>query len=132
MKTLFRLSGGKPHDFAIDEWLSGEPDHLYAIARDLFARIRNCGDDVLELMHDGCATACVEDAAFAYVAVFKAHVNLGFFNGADLNDPQNMLEGTGKRMRHVKLRPGNEQDAKVISALIENSYQDIKTRLQQS
>lgn len=132
MNTLFRLSGGKPHDFAIDEWLSGEPDQLYSIARKYFAQIRACGDDVLELMHDGCPTACVKDAAFAYVAVFKAHVNIGFFNGANLTDPHELLEGTGKRMRHIKLRPEREPDPQAVGTLIEAAYQDVKSRLLRS
>ncbi|MEI9965905.1 MAG: DUF1801 domain-containing protein [Caulobacteraceae bacterium] len=53
-------------------------------------------------MHDGHPTACVGDAAFAYVDAFRAHVNVGFFHGAALDDPAGLLEGTGKRMRHVK------------------------------
>lgn len=132
MSTLFRLSGGQAQDHAIDEWLSGEPNHLYAIARKLFAQIRDCGADVRELLHDGCPTACVEDAAFAYVNVFKAHVNLGFFHGADLDDPLHLLEGTGKRMRHIKFKPGCEPDSGAVSALIAAAYRDIKTRLQKS
>jgi hypothetical protein len=38
--------------------------------------------------------------------VFTAHVNVGFFRGAELSDPNGLLQGTGKFMRHVKLRPG--------------------------
>ena len=56
-----------------------------------------------ELLHDGHPTACVADAAFAYVNAFTAHVNVGFFRGAELVDPARMLEGTGRYMRHVKL-----------------------------
>ena len=68
--------------------------------------MRRRGADVHELMHDGCPTACVGDAAFGYVNAFREHVNVGFFTGAFLSDPDGLLEGTGKRMRHVKLRPG--------------------------
>ena len=68
--------------------------------------MRACGDDVRELIHDGCPVACVEDAPFAYVNSFKSHVNVGFFNGASLDDPARLSEGSGKRMRHVKLKPG--------------------------
>jgi hypothetical protein len=53
-------------------------------------------------------TACSDDAAFGYVNAFKDHVNVGFFYGALLRDPAHLLEGTGKRMRHVKLRPGQD------------------------
>jgi hypothetical protein len=80
-------------------------------------------------LHDGHPTVCVGDAAFAYVNAFKAHVNVGFFHGAELADPDALLEGTGKFMRHVKLRPGDEIDAAALQRLIEVSYADISTVL---
>lgn len=92
--------------------------------------MRNCGPDVRELMHDGCPVACIDDAAFAYVNVFTAHVNVGFFMGASLNDPAGLLQGTGKRMRHVKVRPDEDLDSEALSALIERAYIDMKSILQ--
>ncbi len=101
-----------------------------AIARHWFDVIRSCGDDVRELLHDGHPTACVADAAFAYVNAFKAHVNVGFFNGAELADPLDLLEGTGKYMRHVKLRPEGGIEATALIELIKSAYTDIKRRLE--
>lgn len=80
-------------------------------------------------MHDGLATVCVQDAPFAYVGVFKAHVNIGFFHGAELPDPGCLLAGTGKNMRHVKLKPGNAVDESSLEALVSAAYQDIAARL---
>ena len=80
-------------------------------------------------MHDGYATACVQDAPFAYVGVFKAHVNVGFFHGAALPDIEGLLVGTGKKMRHVKLRPGHAVDEASLEALVSAAYGDIITRL---
>lgn len=91
--------------------------------------MRECGDDVREVMHDGCPVSCVEDAPFGYVNAFKSHVNVGFFRGATLKDPAGLLEGSGKRMRHVKLRPDRQVDAAALSNLIHAAYVDIKTRL---
>ncbi len=91
--------------------------------------MRDCGDDVRELMHDGYPTACVEDAAFAYVGAFKAHVNVGFFRGAVIADPDGLLEGTGKFMRHVKLRPDRKVDDKALKKLIGIAYNDMRARL---
>ena len=82
-------------------------------------------------MHDSFATACVSDAPFAYVGVFKAHVNVGFFHGATLLDPARLLEGTGKRMRHVKLKPNADVNARALTALIAAAYADIKRRLEE-
>ena len=105
---------------------SGE---LGEIAQRWFEIMRDCGDDVRELLHDGHPTACVGDAAFGYVNVFKAHVNVGFFRGAELYDPSGLLEGTGKFMRHVKLRPECDVDATALMKLIEAAYSDMKGRL---
>jgi len=91
--------------------------------------MRTCGDDVREVLHDGHPTACVADAAFAYVNGFKAHVNVGFFRGAEIADPHHLLEGTGKFMRHVKLRPGHEIHAEALRKLIVTAYADMKARL---
>ena len=102
---------------------------LGALARHWFELIRDCGEDVREVLHDGHPTACVRDAAFAYVNAFKAHVNVGFFHGAELADPAGLLEGTGKYMRHVKLRPDVDNDATALVALIESAYTDMKQRL---
>ncbi len=98
------------------------------MARRWFAQMRQCDADVRELMHDGYATVCVKDAPFAYVGVFSAHVNVGFFHGDALPDPSSVLEGTGKRMRHVKVRPGHALDA-VLEALIAAAHRDILARL---
>jgi hypothetical protein len=132
MEELLRYSGSARHDPAVDKWLHQQQAELGAIARQWFARIRECGDDVRELMHDGFATACIQDVPFAYVGVFKAHANIGFFRGSQLRDPNHLLLGTGKRMRHVKVNPGEELDSAAVSALIDEAYLDIKARLGRS
>jgi hypothetical protein len=130
MNAILRLSGAVERDPAIDGWLNSQPEDLRSIARKWFAQMRACGDDVQELMHDGCPVACVEDAPFGYVNTFRFHANVGFFNGAALHDPAGLLQGSGKRMRHVKLKPGIEIDSKALTALIHAAYLDMKTRLQ--
>ena len=128
-EDIFRVSRGAKRDPAVDVWLADGPVELRSIAQKWFAQLRQCGDDVRELMHDGCPVACVEDAAFGYVNSFKSHVNVGFFYGAMLEDPADMLEGSGKRMRHMKLRPGSELDTKSLCDLIRAAYLDIRVRL---
>ena len=91
--------------------------------------MRGCGRDVRELLHDGHPTACVDGAAFAYVNAFRAHVNVGFFRGVELPDPRGLLVGTGRRMRHVKLRPAEDIDATALTGLIRAAYADIKRQL---
>jgi hypothetical protein len=127
---LFRLSGGVERDPAIDRWMKQHAGELGAIAHEWFEAIRKCGDEVRELLHDGCPTACLGDAAFAYVNVFTAHVNVGFFQGAALPDPAGLLQGSGKFMRHVKLRPGTAINDAALSRLIEDAYSDVKARVE--
>ena len=129
MDDILRFPSAVKHDPAIDRWLRAQRDDLRPLVQTWFTRMRACGDDVRELMHDGCPTACVGDAAFGYVNAFKDHVNVGLFFGALLNDPAGLLEGTGKRGRHVKLRPGREVDATALAALIATAYVDIRARL---
>ena len=129
MSRLFLFPEARERDPAVDSWMLGRPQALGAIAKRWFEVMRECGDDVMELLHDGHPTACVGTAAFAYVNAFKAHVNVGFFLGAELADPDGLLEGTGKFMRHVKLRPEVGIEDEALTTLIETAYLDMKGRL---
>jgi hypothetical protein len=132
MDNLMRFAEAVRRDPAIDTWFS-RPDHeMRRFAEPWFEQMRACGADVRELLHDGHPMACVEDAAFGYVDAFSAHVNLGFFNGSSLDDPAGLLEGTGKRMRHVKLRWGQQVNEAAVSALIRASYKDMRSQLKSS
>ena len=133
MSYLFRFPTASKRDPAVEAWFRAHTGELGAIAKRWFDVMRACGDDVRELLHDGQPTACAGDAAFAYVNAFKAHVNVGFFRGAELNDPEGLLEGTGKLMRHVKLRPADiatgDFDAAALKKLIKTAYVDMQRQL---
>lgn len=129
MQDLLRFSGAVRRDPRIEAWFSAYPDPLRLMVRPWFARMRACGPDVRELLHDGCPVACVGDAPFGSVNAFKAHASVGFFLGAMLPDPAGLLEGTGRRMRHVKLRPGTEPDDDALNDLIAAACHAIRLRL---
>ena len=129
MDSIFRLPEAIQRDPSVEVWLSNQAGQLGIIARQWFTHMRACGDDVRELMHDGCPTACLGDAAFGYVAAYRDHVNVGFFFGAELHDPAGLLEGTGKRGRHVKVRPGANSNVAALDALIHAAYVDMASRL---
>jgi hypothetical protein len=128
-EDLFRIAGGVKRDPAVDRWMSEGPAELRSIARTWFEQMRQCGDDVRELLHDGHPTACIGDAAFCCVAAFREHVNVGFFLGAGLPDPGGLLEGSGKAMRHVKLRPDRKIDDEALRNLIQAAYACVRRRL---
>ncbi|MEO8373350.1 MAG: DUF1801 domain-containing protein [Candidatus Solibacter sp.] len=131
MKTeLLRFNGAVERSPAIDTWLREHAGELGAIAQQWFAAMRECGDEVRELLHDGCPVACFGNVPFGYVNIFAAHVNVGFFQGSGLPDPARLLQGAGKFMRHVKLRPGTATDAAALQRLIETAYSDIKARVE--
>jgi hypothetical protein len=129
MSQLFRFPNAIKRDPAIEVWMHEHSGELGSIARRWFEVMRACGNDVRELLHDGHPTACVDDAAFGYVNAFKDHVNVGFFRGAEIADPESLLEGTGKFMRHVKLRPERDVDSTALTNLIKTAYADMKERL---
>jgi hypothetical protein len=131
MSTNFlRFNGALERDPAIDAWMKQHSGDLGTIAHKWFDVMRKCGDEVRELLHDGCPVACLGDAPFGYVNLFTAHVNVGFFHGASLPDPARLLQGSGKRMRHVKLTPGTHTNAAALGKLIEAAYADIKARIE--
>ena len=129
MSRVFRLSSTAKRKPEIEQWMREQPDELSAIARHWFEVMRACGDDVREAIHDDQPTACIGDAAFGYVDAFTAHVNVGFFLGAQLDDPAGLLEGTGRFMRHVKLKPEHPVDTRALTTLIRAAYADLKERL---
>lgn len=126
---LLRFSGPVRRDPRVAAWFSDVTDPFRLMAQTWFERMRRSGPDVLEVLHDGCPVACVADAPFGYVNAFRAHASVGFFHGAALADPAGLLEGTGKHMRHVKLRPGRELDDGALGSLIDAAYRDIRRRL---
>ena len=127
---LLRFDGAVERAPAIDAWMREHAGELGAIAHRWFGVMRKCGDEVRELLHDGCPVACLGDAPFGYVNVFTSHVNVGFFHGAALPDPARLLQGTGKYMRHVKLRPKTPANARALTDLINTAYSDIKSRVE--
>lgn len=127
---LLRLDGTVRRDAAIDAWLGARTGELGEMARRWFEAMRACGDEVREVLHDGCPVACLGDYPFGYVNVFKAHMNVGFFQGAGLRDPERLLRGAGKFMRHVQLRAGEDGHDAALRALIVAAYAEMKARVE--
>lgn len=127
---LLRFNHTVVRDPAIETWMVQHNGDLGTMARQWFEVMRHCGDEVREIFHDGCPVACLGDVPFAYVNAFTAHVNVGFFQGAGLPDPDHLLQGSGRFMRHVKLKPGEPVDPSALLKLIETAYADIKSRIE--
>lgn len=126
---LFPLDGAKIADPEVHKWFAQQPQELRSEALKWFRFMRSCGTDVLELLHDGHPTACIAGVALGDVNAFKDHVNVGFFLGSTLSDPAGLLEGSGRFMRHVKVRPGVASNEAALRDLISRAYADLKDRL---
>ncbi len=129
MDQILRFTGKDIQDITMDEWLESKTPILGALARKWFNTMKNVGPDVQDIFHDNHPIACYENAPFAYVNIFTKHVNVGFFYGTDLYDESGLLEGSGKKMRHVKLKPDEAINQRELTMLIEMSYHDIKSRV---
>lgn len=103
-------------------------DPLRLMVRPWFERMKGCSDDVLELRADGCPSPAVDDAPFGRQRL-QGPCGGRLLRGATLPDPPGLLEGSGKHMRHVKLRPGVAVDEPALTALIATAYADIRRRL---
>ncbi|MEM7220707.1 MAG: DUF1801 domain-containing protein [Pseudomonadota bacterium] len=128
-ESMLTFDGAQADDPRIREWFAEHLDGPGQLAESWYREIRGCGRDVVELLHDGYPTLCVDAYPFAYVGAFSKHANVGFFYGAELPDPQRLLQGQGRRMRHVKLFPTQSMDEPALRALIACAYTDLKVRL---
>jgi hypothetical protein len=131
MEKLLLYAGKDLQDLTMEEWLKTKAPILQPIAKKWFTEIKNCGEDVQIIFHDGYPIGCVHQAPFTYVNAFTAHVNVGFFYGAELHNQNGMLEGSGKRMRHIKIKPDIVFDEREIVRLMRTAYIDIKRRLRE-
>lgn len=129
MNGLFLFPAAVRQDPEVEAWMQELTPEFSELTRHWLGVMKGCGSDVRELLHDGHPTACVGEAAFAYVNAFKAHINIGFFRGAELDDPEGLLEGNGKLMRHVKIKPGAAVNASALNRLIRTAYVDMHRRL---
>ena len=97
---------------------------------------------VLEVHPDACEVVRLGDRAatygvgprkmidgYAYILPYSAWVNLGFYRGTDLPDPEGLLEGTGARMRHVKVRSLDDARRPPLRALVAAAYAERKDTL---
>lgn len=97
---------------------------------------------VLEIHPDACEVVRLGDRAatygcgprkmidgYAYIMPFKSWVNLGFYRGTSLTDREKLLEGTGARMRHVKMRTVEDVERPGVRGLIREACAERRAAL---
>ena len=79
----------------------------------------------------GCGPRKMLDG-YVYILPYRSWVNLGFYRGTSLTDPGKLLEGTGTRMRHVKMRSVEDVRRPGVRDLIREAYAERKSGLSQA
>jgi hypothetical protein len=111
-----------------DQWLEKLSPDLQKITRELIAVARKNMPNVQEFIYHDAVGYSVNDSPFdriCYIAPQKkGYVNFGFFFGAGLPDPQKLLTGEGKRLRHVKIRSITEAKNPALAQLIAATWKE--------
>jgi hypothetical protein len=117
----------------VAEWLqrlsAGDRD-IVTILRGIISQV---APDAHETVYHGALGYGPTDSGFdriLYISVFNDHINLGLFYGAGLPDPDGLLRGSGKQMRHVKLTSPQSLPVPAIRQLLELAWPDGLARVQ--
>lgn len=112
-----------------EELLDGVETNLVTIAHRLRELILEVDPNAMETVRlgDNAATFGVGPKkmtdGYAYIMPRRGYVNLGFYQGAMLADPESLLEGTGKGLRHVKIRSLADADRPGVRALVASALE---------
>jgi hypothetical protein len=118
-----------------DDVVAGVATEVEEIARRLRALIEAIHPDAVEVPRPGERTSGYGvgprkmSETYAYIAPQTTYVNLGFYHGVSLPDPAGLLEGTGKELRHVKIRSIEEADQPPVRHLIREALRERRTAL---
>jgi hypothetical protein len=109
-------------DRRIEQFLAKLPQEKRLITLFYREQILSLHPEISESIKWGNLTFIFQgNLAFIYTYATTAYMNLGFFRGTELNDEQELLEGTGKGMRHIKLYSADDKLVKPILAWIQQS-----------
>lgn len=118
-----------------EELLAGHKPEIQRLTEHLRGLIEEFDPDVVEVNRPGEGTSAYGvgekkmSEAYAYLAPQKSWVNLGFYHGSALADPHGLIEGTGARIRHIKVRPDDPIDDEIITDYLERARRERTTAL---
>ena len=118
----------------IEAFLAGYPLEVQSISRRLRAMVKSAmpqAHEVLFASHNHFAYGISESMGdrICYICPMKDYVRLGFMFGTHLADPEQLLVGTGKRLRHVKVRTMQEASQPALQLLVEAAWTDALTHM---
>lgn len=100
------------------QWLDSLPENQQSLLLRLREMVRASHDDIVEEFKWSRPCYSINGELFCYLHAAKNHVTIGFHKGVELSDPQQLLEGEGKGMRHIKVRSADDVHEKAIGELI--------------
>jgi len=118
-----------------EELVSTATDDIRPILDQMRAIVLSIDPEAVEIVRlgDRAATYGVGSKkmkeGYCYVMPHKKWANLGFYQGATLPDPEGLLEGTGAKMRHVKIRTLEAANSAAIKALIKAALNERRSAL---
>jgi hypothetical protein len=105
----------------IDAYIHRKNPHLEDVAQTLRATVKKVVPTSMETVNPWGIPTFESNGPFCYFMVGKNHVTLGFLRGTSLKDPEGLLEGTGKNLRHIKVRSAKDIGAKGLIELIRSA-----------
>jgi hypothetical protein len=104
-------------DKTVDSYIAGLDESQAKIVANVRQIVRQAAPEATESFK-WAQPVYETNGPFCYIKAFKNYVNFGFWRGVDLDDPQGLLQGTGEKMRHVKLADVADIDEPVFSSFV--------------
>ncbi len=104
----------------VENWFDALPDAQRDILRELQLLVRSQDNSFKEEIKWGQPCYSLNKLV-CYLQKSKTHVTLGFQQGAHLNDPEELLEGQGKNMRHIKIKSSENLNSELVKSLIKEA-----------
>jgi hypothetical protein len=121
-------------DPSVEEWLANLATDIRVITKQLRAIARKNMPKAYEFIYQDAIGYSVNDSPFDRICYMgpqkKGYVNFGFFFGASLSDPENLLAGEGKRLRHVKVWSVEEAKNPSLAKLIAATWKETTTSIE--
>jgi hypothetical protein len=110
---------------SIDELFPNTPTEVKTLLLAVRSTVQTAIPEAVEIFYHGALGYGPTSSGFdriIYVQAQNGYVNLGFFFGTDVSDPVHLLEGSGKRMRHVKIHTVIDAHASDLPPLVQDAW----------
>ena len=121
-----RYAGARRRDPAIDAHVRAQTGPRGGILARLVAIARAAAPSHDEILFRGAPSFCIDGEPYCYIVGYPSHVNLGFCDGVSLPDPNGLLRGRGRWMRHVRVAPGEPLPVAAIADLVAASARRVR------